>query len=174
MNYEIEVNGRLRHVEVHRADTGFLVTVDGREWQVDAARVDARTLSLLIRGASAGQTWSHEVTVARDQQTSTLAVRVGDVRVSVSMNGRRRWGRGDESAAGHSGPERLLAPMPGKIVRVLVKAGEPVSARQPVIVIEAMKMENELKASQAGTVAEIHVRDGQSVDAGALLAVIHR
>ena len=90
------------------------------------------------------------------------------------MNGRRRWGRGDESAADHSGPERLLAPMPGKIVRVLVKTGEPVSARQPVVVIEAMKMENELKASQAGTVAEIHVRDGQSVDAGALLAVIHR
>ena len=154
MNYEIEVNGRLRHVEVHRADTGFLVTVDGREWQVDAARVDAQTLSLLIGTASAGQTWSHEVSVTRDPQTSTLAVRVGDVPVSVSMNGRRRWGRGDESAAGHSGPERLLAPMPGKIVRVLVKTGEPVSARQPVIVIEAMKMENELKASQAGTVAE--------------------
>jgi biotin carboxyl carrier protein len=178
VNYEIEVNGRLRRVEVHRADSGFVVTVDGQEWQVDAARVDAQTLSLLIRaaptGGGTGQTWSHEVTVSRDLQTSTLAVRVGDVPVSVSMNGRRRWGRGDESAAGHSGPERLLAPMPGKIVRVLVKTGEPVSARQPVVVIEAMKMENELKASQAGTVAEIHVRDGQSVDAGALLAVIHR
>jgi biotin carboxyl carrier protein len=90
------------------------------------------------------------------------------------MNGRRRWGRGDDAAFGRSGPEQLLAPMPGKIVRVLVKTGEAVSARQPVVVIEAMKMENELKASQAGTVAEIHVRDGQSVDAGALLAVIHR
>lgn len=178
MTYDIEVNGRVRHVEVRRANGGFVVTVDGREWQIDAARVDAQTLSLLIKavsaGSDAGQTWSHEVTVAPDPLGAGLAVRVGDVPVSVSMNGRRRWGRGDESAAGQSGPERLLAPMPGKIVRVLVKPGESVSARQPVIVIEAMKMENELKASQAGTVAEIHVRDGQSVDAGALLAVIHR
>ena len=178
MTYDIDVNGRVRHVEVHRADGRFLVTVDGRTWEIDAARVDPMTLSLLIRDASAGpnvaQTWSHEVTVAPDPLGAGLAVRVGDVPVSVSMNGRRRWGRGDESAAGHSGPERLLAPMPGKIVRVLVKPGEPVSTRQPVIVIEAMKMENELKASQAGTVAEIHVRDGQSVEAGALLAVIHR
>jgi len=178
MTYDIEVNGRVRHVEVHRADGQFLVTVDGRTWQIDAARVDPQTLSLLIRpasnGSGAGQTWSHEVIVAPDLVGAGLAVRVGDVPVSVSVNGRRRWGRGDESAAGHSGPERLLAPMPGKIVRVLVNTGEAVLARQPVVVIEAMKMENELKASQAGTVAEIHVRDGQSVEAGALLAVIHR
>lgn len=178
MQYEVEVNGRLRHVSVHRTDGGFVVAVDGREWRIDAARVDGHTLSLLMRAASTGpggsdQTWSHEVSLAPDQKTSALAVRVGDVPVTVSMNGSRRWGRAEESA-GAAGPERLLAPMPGKIVRVLVKTGEPVSARQPVVVIEAMKMENELKASQAGTVAEIHVRDGQSVEAGTLLAVIHR
>jgi len=173
VTYEIEVNGRLRHVEVRRADGGFIVAVDGREWHIDVARVDAQTLSLLMRGGT-GQSWSHEVAVAPDRNSSALAVRVGDVPVTVSLNGRRRWGRADEPAAGQAGPERLLAPMPGKIVRVLVKTGESVAARQPVVVIEAMKMENELKALQAGTVAEIHVRDGQSVDAGALLAVIHR
>jgi biotin carboxyl carrier protein len=64
--------------------------------------------------------------------------------------------------------------MPGKVVRVLVKKGEAVRARQSVVVIEAMKMENELRAAGDGTMAEIHVRDGQSVEAGALLAVIHR
>jgi biotin carboxyl carrier protein len=62
--------------------------------------------------------------------------------------------------------------MPGKVVRVLVKAGDAVTARQPVVVVEAMKMENELRASRDGTVAEIHVREGMSVDAGALLLVI--
>jgi biotin carboxyl carrier protein len=62
--------------------------------------------------------------------------------------------------------------MPGKVVRVLVKGGDPVAARQPVVVVEAMKMENELRASREGTVAEIHVREGMSVDAGALLVVI--
>jgi len=69
---------------------------------------------------------------------------------------------------------RIVAPMPGKIVRVLVRTGEAVRARQPLVVIEAMKMENELRAAGSGTVAEIQVTDGQSVEAGALLAVIHR
>src|SRR5262245_54668572 len=114
MTYDIEVNGRVRRVEARRGDGRFLVTVDGRTWEIDAARVDAQTLSLLIRAAStgpdAGQTSSHEVSVAPDPLGAGLAVRVGDVPVSVSMNGRRRWGRGDESAAGHAGPERLLAP----------------------------------------------------------------
>jgi biotin carboxyl carrier protein len=62
--------------------------------------------------------------------------------------------------------------MPGKVVRVLVKAGDAVQARQPLIVVEAMKMENELRAARAGTVAELHAREGSSVDAGALLAVL--
>jgi biotin carboxyl carrier protein len=62
--------------------------------------------------------------------------------------------------------------MPGKVVRVLVKAGDAVRARQPVVVVEAMKMENELRADRDGTVTEIHAREGTSVDAGALLIVI--
>ena len=62
--------------------------------------------------------------------------------------------------------------MPGKIVRVLVQAGEPVRSRQPLVVVEAMKMENELRADRDGTITEIHAREGQSVDAGALLVVI--
>jgi biotin carboxyl carrier protein len=62
--------------------------------------------------------------------------------------------------------------MPGKVVRVLVKAGDPVRARQPVVVVEAMKMENEVRADRDGTVAEVHTRDGMSVEAGALLIII--
>jgi biotin carboxyl carrier protein len=61
--------------------------------------------------------------------------------------------------------------MPGQIVRVLAKAGDAVQARQPVVV-EAMKMENELRADRSGKVAEIHAREGLLVEAGALLAVI--
>jgi biotin carboxyl carrier protein len=102
-------------------------------------------------------------------------VRVGGVLIEVSVNGGRRFGRKDEVArAGGSGPLRVVAPMPGKIVRVLVRTGEAVQARQPLIVIEAMKMENELRAAAAGTVAEVLVEEGQSVEAGALLAVVHR
>ena len=72
----------------------------------------------------------------------------------------------------HKGPLKLIAPMPGKIVKVLVQEGEAVEAGRGVLVMEAMKMENELKASKAGTVREIKVKEGQAVEMGALLLVI--
>jgi biotin carboxyl carrier protein len=180
VHYEIEVNGRLRQVAVHRVNGRFAVTIDGREWTIDAARVDGHTWSLLIDGevgspsTAPSGTKSYEVTLAPDAVSGGLIARVGAAPLAVSVNGRRRWGRKDDGAQTASGPERLVAPMPGKIVRVLVKPGEAIRVRQPLIVIEAMKMENELRAGGDGTIAEIHVRDGQSVDAGALLAVIHR
>ena len=62
--------------------------------------------------------------------------------------------------------------MPGKIVRVLVQNGQTVVTRQPIVVVEAMKMENELRAGRDGTIAEIHAHEGQSVDDGALLVII--
>ena len=79
---------------------------------------------------------------------------------------------GSEGAQPGSGPQRIVSPMAGKIVRVLVKSGEAVRARQPLVVVEAMKMENELRALRDGTVVEIYAREGTSVDAGALLVVV--
>ena len=165
MQYEIDIGGRIRQVAVHRADGAFVVSIDGRETPVDAVRVDGDTWSLLIRGES------HEVTVAPGPPGGPLAVGLGPVRVGVSVNGRRRWGRKQDGASG-SGPERLAAPMPGKVVKVLAKPGDHVQARQPIVVIEAMKMENELRAARAGTVIEIHAAEGESVDAGTLLAIL--
>jgi biotin carboxyl carrier protein len=74
--------------------------------------------------------------------------------------------------AGGAGPQRVVAPMPGKIVRVLVKTGDEVKARQALVVVEAMKMENELRATREGRVREVAVAEGQSVDAGAVLMVV--
>jgi biotin carboxyl carrier protein len=173
MRYEIEVAGRTRQVTVARSTTstsgrGFAVTVDGHTWQVDAARIDGQTLSLLV-----DTVWrkSHEVVIVANPATAHLDVHVGATTIAVGLNGRRRR-RKDEGAASGSGPQRLVAPMPGKVVRVLVKPGEAVRARQPLVVVEAMKMENELRAGRDGTVADIHAREGASVDAGALLIVI--
>ena len=171
MQYEVEVGGRRLQVVVTRSGDGFAVAVDGRARQVDAARIDAHTLSLLV-DSSDGLKQSHEASVAADPISGQLTVHVGATAVAVTLNGRRRWGRKEDSAGAGSGPQRLAAPMPGKVVRVLVKAGDQVTARQPVVVVEAMKMENELRASRGGTVAEVLVREGNSVDAGALLLVI--
>ena len=71
-----------------------------------------------------------------------------------------------------SGPLAIVAPMPGRIVSVLVKPGEAVAARQPLVVVEAMKMENELRAPRAGTVADVHVAEGASVEANTVLVVL--
>lgn len=166
MQYEVDVNGRRRQVHIHRADGRFVLTLDGREWTVDAVPIDPHTMSLLV-----GDT-SHEVTMSIDPVTGQLAVTVGGVPLTAALNGRRRWGRKDDVAASGSGPQRLVAPMPGKIVRVLVSPGETVLSHQALIVIEAMKMENELRATCDGVVAEVHAREGQSVNAGTLLVVV--
>jgi biotin carboxyl carrier protein len=189
MHYAVEVAGRIRQVHVERGDGRFVVTVDGRHHVVDAQRVDAHTVSLLMVGrpesrpdpsASEGKASdtsaicvgdSYAVTLATDPVTKQLVVGVGAVTVPVALNGRRRSDRKDEAAHG-AGPQRIVAPMPGKIVKVLVNKGDPVRARQPLVVIEAMKMENELRAAEAGAVAELHVQEGQSVDAGTLVALV--
>jgi biotin carboxyl carrier protein len=163
MDFVVEVGGRMRQIAVTRTGTSVIVAVDGVRWDVNPAFIDSRTLSLLIGGQS------YEVTLAPDPATGQVLVRVGSTPIQVTPNGRRRWGRTADSG---SGPQRIMAPMPGKIVRVLVRAGEAVEARQPLVVVEAMKMENELRAARAGTVAELHAREGSSVDAGALLAII--
>ena len=186
MQYEVEVGGRLRQVTVTRAPLdelgaaregrgpgdGFAVSIDGHTRHVDAARIDAHTLSLVLDSVWPDATLkSCEVTIAADP-AGALTVRVGSTPVGVTLNGRRRWGRKDEGRSTATGPQRLTAPMPGKVVRVLVKPGETVKARQPVVVVEAMKMENELRAGRDGTVTEVQVREGMSVDAGAVLLVI--
>ena len=167
MQYEVEIGARRLQVVVTRSGDGFAVSVDGHTRQVDAARIDAHTLSLVV-----DRVWSNEVSIATNPATGQLDVHVGATPIAVTLNGRRRWGRKDEGGGAGSGPQRLAAPMPGKVVRLLVRAGDRVAAKQPVVVVEAMKMENELRASREGTVAEIHVREGMSVDAGALLLVI--
>lgn len=172
MQYEVDVGGRVRRVVVNGSGGRLAVEVDGRAWRVDAARIDAHTLSLIV-----DRVWpeddrraSYEVAVTPGTAPGQLTVHVGSTPVTVTLNGRRR--RPD--AAGHAGngPQRLVAPMPGKVVRVLVQTGDSVRARQPLVVVEAMKMENELRAGRDGVVAGIHVREGASVEAGALLVEI--
>jgi biotin carboxyl carrier protein len=168
VRYEIEVGGRLRQVAVERAGDGFAVELDGRTWRVDASRVDAHTLSLILDNEMDARTGS-EVTIVPGRTAGQFTIQIGALPIAVTVNGRRRVGASNRAA---SGPQRVAAPMPGKIVRVLVRPGDAVTARQPLVVVEAMKMENELRASRDGTVAEVHVREGVSVEAGAPLIVI--
>ena len=165
MRYEVEVNGRVRQVNVHRADGHFVVSVDGREWTVDAARVDGHTLSLLV-GSS-----SQEITMAPDAAAGQLAVAIKGVPLSVTVNGRRRWGR-QRRRRRRRGPQQLIAPMPGKIVRVLAKVGRACNHAPAAGGGRGDEDGKRAAGGPTGVVSELLVQEGQSVDAGALLLIV--
>ena len=164
MRTELEVGGRRRVVEIERRGGVLVVRLDGREIRVYAAPSSYGRWSLRLLDGG-GQ---HEVVVVAGTDRSVLEVLTQGHRVPVRLKpgGRAR------SDHGGDGPDRVLAPMPGKVVRVLVQKGQSVEARQGVVVVEAMKMENELRAGRAGVVQEILVTEGASVDAGTPLVVL--
>jgi biotin carboxyl carrier protein len=191
MTLDIEVSGRSRRVELDRVGSGWRASVDGRVLWVDAAPI-ASGLSLLIGPPEGGphddgppegrphhdsvgsgfSRTSYEVMID-DRRESGMTVHLGghaiDVRVIDPRVYRRRRA---ETTAGPSGVHHLHAPMPGRVLKVLVQVGERVSARQGLVVVEAMKMENELRAPGDGIVREVRTSAGATVEAGAILVVL--
>lgn len=171
MTFEVDVNGRTRSVSVERASgsTHFRVTVDGRAHTVDAVRIGEFGLSLLVDGEAAV---SREITVTPAGTRGALLVGLEGRTIAASVNA-RRTGRGLADAGGHAhGEQAVVAPMPGRVVRVLVAPGDTVAARQGVVVVEAMKMENELRSPKAGRIKEVAVSPGMSVEAGRVLVIV--
>jgi biotin carboxyl carrier protein len=188
---DITAGGRTRAVDVSRNGDRFVVVLDGRRCEVDVHVINA-VWSLLLGPAEAGPydldrigagapklgtreagtrpARSYEVAFSRFAD-GALTVHVDGVPVEVTINRMRRAGATAVHAAGE-GPQRVTAPMPGKIVKLLVKPGDKVQPRQGVVVVEAMKMENELRARAAGTVSEVRVAEGASVEAGAILVIL--
>jgi biotin carboxyl carrier protein len=171
---EYEIGDRLRTVEIKRHTDGYEVSVDGCTHIIDAVRVGGTTWSLLVHDGNGSPRRSVEATVIPKSANSGFDVHIDGFHVPVLL--KRGLGRRsrDGAAAGArgEGTQRVAAPMPGKVVRVLVTPGEAVKARQGLVVVEAMKMENELRAARDGTVREVLVTEGQSVEAGTALVVV--
>jgi biotin carboxyl carrier protein len=159
--FDAVVDGRELRVEVTRANGRFAVTLGGRPMEIDFVP-DGHFASLLVAGRS------YEVAFERREGGYAVFLR-GDV-LEVQLQDAARAARVQASPA--RGPARVQAPMPGKVVRVLARAGESVAAGQGLLVMEAMKMENELRAARAGRVREVLVGEGQAVETGALLVVL--
>ena len=170
MTFEIDLNGRTRAVSIERTAAGkYRLTLDGVHHELDATRVGVYGLSLLLDGEHGV---SREIQVAPASTQGELLVTLGGRTVAATVNGRRTRRAGADTGGGAHGEQAVTAPMPGRVVRVLVAAGDEVAARQGVVVVEAMKMENELRSPKAGRVKEISVAPGASVEAGRVLLII--
>jgi biotin carboxyl carrier protein len=140
---------------------------------VDARQIGPAAWSLIVRDGDGRTRRSVEATVLPQQGASGFDVHINGFQIPVQRKGGLgRRSREGAAAGSGSGPQRVTAPMPGKVVRVLVNAGDLVKTRQGLVVVEAMKMENELRAARDGRVREVFVVEGQSVEAGASLVVV--
>ena len=168
------VDGKEHVVVVEEHDSGHIyrVTLDGREYTIDAHSMPSEIVTALIDNKS------YDIDLERADGDNALDGRLG-VRVRgrviyLDMLDERRKKMRDAQATrfAENGVVRITSPMPGKVIRVMVSVLENVSEGQGVIVVEAMKMENELKSPKNGQVKEVRAKVGDSVDTGTLLMVI--
>jgi biotin carboxyl carrier protein len=166
MKYEITINGTRRTVEFspeQMESSHAAFSVDGRRVEADAIRLSRGVYCVLLGGRS--------LEVIAEETPSGLLVRVNGREFLVDVADPRSWRRTRGAGVELEGRQQLIAPMPGKIVRVLVEVGQQVTAGQGLLVIEAMKMQNEVRSPKSGAVEKL-AREGQTVNAGEVLAVV--
>ncbi len=164
MKLEVLIGGRKRSVELECEGRKWRVRLDGRPANADAVEVGPGTYSILLDGRS------FDVRV----QPAADGVRVfaGAEEFAAQVLDPRAWRGRRGGVLQVEGCQQITAPMPGKIVRVLVKAGDAVKAHQGLLVVEAMKMQNEIRTPKSGKVERLLVVEGQAVNAGEILAVV--
>jgi biotin carboxyl carrier protein len=165
MKLEVHIDGKPRTVELQRTSGRWEISLDGSPVHADAIEIAPNIYSILLDGES------FEVRVT-PTATGTLTIQTAQQEFSAEVIDPRAWHGRRHSTLEAEGRQQVLAPMPGKIIRVLVQAGEKVEAGQGLLVVEAMKMQNEIRSPKAGTVERLLVKEGQPVNAGEVLAWI--
>jgi biotin carboxyl carrier protein len=165
MTYDIIVDGKTHRVEVSRGEKLWSCKVDGQEMEVDAALTARDVLSVLLGGKA------YEIKRERSLQ-GELHMVIGSARYAVDVQDPRSLRTRRAVAGADTGPQKIKAAMPGKIVRILVKEKDEVKSGDGVIVMEAMKMQNEMKSPKDGRVQKILTAEGSTVNAGDTLAII--
>jgi biotin carboxyl carrier protein len=165
MKLQIEIDGQSREVQIEPAESPGLWTVrlDGEPVEADACLLRPGVLSLLIGSRS------HRIVL--DADPSDPAFYLGPQRIPYRVEDPRSL-RSRRRHTGPDGPAVLKASMPGRVVRVLVEKGQQVAAHQAIVVIEAMKMQNELKSPREGRVVHLYAIPGATVASGDTLAII--
>jgi biotin carboxyl carrier protein len=174
MHYEVSVGEKIYRVEMERTENpagrensgpvSWNIRLDGREISVNCLRIGDNSLSLIANGES------FETRIDRSGEALTIFLEGKPYHCIVhdprSLRSSKRTGTHE------AGEQRITASMPGKVVRVLARAGEAIQAGQGILVIEAMKMQNEVRAPKAGTLKSIVAQQGANVNAGEVLATI--
>ena len=162
-----EIAGEEHTVEIKREGSGVVAMIDGRACEIEAHEI-GRGGYLLKNGSSV-----YECRVeSRQSEQASVEVHVGAEAFYLTLYDPKRLRSSFRAGSHGDGSAEIVAPMPGKVVRVIAERGAHVEAGDGIIVVEAMKMQNEMKSPRAGMVASINVQAGATVNAGDVLAVI--
>ena len=164
MTYEIIIEGTPHRLDLARNGETWDCKLDGDPITVNAVYSRPNVISLIINGRA--------FEVKRELSPNDLHIWVGGARYHAEVRDPRSLRSRRSGTDTAKGPRKLAAPMPGKVVRVLVAEGEKVDAGQGIIVVEAMKMQNELKSPKQGVIRKLMVGEGASVNPGDVLAII--
>jgi biotin carboxyl carrier protein len=163
MTYDVTIDGKSHRLELDRTENGWSCRLDGNEVRVDAILARADVLSLRIGDRA------FEVKCERVGPETHFWV--GSQRFAVEVRDPRSL-RARARAADERGPKKLTAPMPGRVVRILAAQGTEIEPGAGVVVVEAMKMQNEVKSPKKGKIQKILVTTGAAVNAGDVLAIV--
>lgn len=167
MKFTVEISGEKHELDIKRDGSRVAAEIDGRRYEVEVRESQPGIYLLVADG--------HVYQCRVDHPTAKLEspeVTVGNRAYAVTLTDPKRF-RGAQSSGSHTnGAAQIVAPMPGKVVRVLVEVGASVEAGEGIIVVEAMKMQNEMKSPKTGKVTAINVAAGATVNAGDVLAVV--
>jgi biotin carboxyl carrier protein len=163
MKREIRIEGKSRQVEANRRGDRWEFRIDGKPVEADVAEIAPGAYSILLGGKS--------FVVRVEPHKAGLEIEVGSRRIAAQVIDPRRR-RAGIAQMELEGRQQIFAPMPGKVACVLVGQGKAVEADQAILVLEAMKMQNEVRSPKAGTIERLLVKEAQAVNAGDLLAVI--
>ncbi len=164
MTYDIIIEGKPHRLELQRNGNQWDCKLDGKAVAVDAVQSRPNVISLLVDGK--------QYEVKREQSATDLHIWVKGARYAAEVRDPRSLRSRRAGAESAEGPRKLLAPMPGKVVRVLVAEKAEVEQGQGIVVVEAMKMQNELKSPKKGVVQKIVAAEGAAVNAGDVLAIV--
>lgn len=160
MSYSFKLNNKVYETNIEQGENGVVVEIEGEKHQIEYARLDANLFSITLNNQS--------LTIAVSRSGKKLQVfHDGNLYELESISGRNL----SQSGIARGGLE-IVSPMPSRVVKILKKEGEDVAQNEGVIIVEAMKMETELKSLQAGKIKAIKVKEGDTVEANAVVAVL--